>query len=82
MSFNSHKRKVLDESEPLEHRASHARSCALHVANTLALERDAVIELVAKETGVSLHSAESAAHLMAAFEALERIRVQAVQANA
>ncbi len=45
MSFNSHKRKVLDESEPLQHRASHARSCALHVANALGLERDAVIEL-------------------------------------
>lgn len=82
MSFNSHKRKVLDESEPLEHRASHARSCALHMANALGLERDAVIELVAKETGVSLHSPESAAHLIAAFEALERIRIREVQANA
>ena len=82
MSFNSHRRKVLNESEPLQHRASHARSCALHVANALNLERDDVIELVAKETGVNLHNLESAAHLIAAFEALERIRHQALQTNA
>lgn len=82
MSFNSHRRKLLDESEPLEHRASHARSCALHVANKLGLEREVVIELVASETGVSLHDPESAAHLMIAYEALERIRAQAAQANA
>ena len=47
MSFSSHWRKLLDESEPLEHRASHARSCAIHVANKLGLKRDEVIELVA-----------------------------------
>ena len=82
MSFNSHRRKLLDESEPLEHRASHARSCALHVANKLGLEREVVIELVASETGVSLHDPESAAHLMIAYEALERIRAQAAQPNA
>ena len=82
MSFNSHRRKLLDESEPLEHRASHARSCALHVANKLGLEREVVIELVASETGVSLHNPESADLLMVAFEALERIRAQAAQPNA
>jgi len=54
----------------------------LHVANALDLERDAVIELVARETGVNLHSPESPAHLIVAFEALERIRLQALQTNA
>lgn len=82
MSFNSHRLKVLNESEPLKHRTSHARSCALHVANVLNLERGAVIELAAKETGMNLHNPESAAHLIAAFEALERIRHQALQTNA
>ena len=82
MSFNSHRRKLLDETEPLEHRASHARSCALHVANKLGLEREVVIELIASQTGVSLHNPESATHLIAAFEALERIRAQAEQSNA
>jgi hypothetical protein len=82
MSFNSHRRKLLDESEPLEHRASHARSCALHVANKLGLEREVVIELVASETDVSLHDPESVVHLMVAYEALERIRAQAAQSDA
>ena len=82
MSFNSHRRKLLDETEPLKHRASHARSCALHVANKLGLAREVVIELIASQTGISLHNPESAAHLIAAFEALERIRLQAVQSNA
>ncbi len=82
MSFNSHRRKLLDESEPLEHRASHARSCALHVAKKLGLEREAVIELVASQTGVNLLNLESPNHLIVALEALERIRLQVVQPNA
>lgn len=43
------------------------------MANALGLERDAVIELVAKETGVSLHSPETGGHFIAAFGALETI---------
>jgi hypothetical protein len=74
MSFSSHRRKFLDETEPLEHRASHARSCALHVANKLGLKREAVIELVAQQTGVSLHQPGSEASLLMAFEALEVLR--------
>jgi len=81
MSFNSHRRKLLDETESLEHRASHARSCALLVANKLGLEREVVIELVASQTGVSLHKPESATNLITALEALERIRAQAEQSN-
>lgn len=74
MSFNSHRRKLFDESEPLERRTSHARSCALHIANKLGVERETVIELVAQKSGVNLHKPESAAQLLAAFEALEDIR--------
>ena len=82
MSFNSHRRKVLDETDSLDHRASHARSCALHVANKLGLEREVVIELVASQTGVSLHSPGSATHLIAAFEALERLLFKSVRSDA
>jgi len=74
MSFNSHRRKLLNESEPLEHRASHARSCALHVANKLGVKREAVIELVSQRTGVSLHNPNNVTALLLAFEALENIR--------
>lgn len=74
MSFSSNRRKLLDETEPLEHRASHARSCALHVANKLGLKREAVIELVAQRTGVRLDQPGSAAALLKAFEELEALR--------
>ncbi len=81
MSFNSHKRKLLDEAEPIEHRVSHARSCALHVANKLGLKRDAVIELVAQQTGVNLDQPISVANLLKAFEFLDTLR-QRVEQNA
>jgi hypothetical protein len=74
MSFSSNRRKLLDETEPLEHRASHARSCALHVANKLGLTREAVIELVAQQTGVNLEQPGSVANLLKAFDALEALR--------
>ncbi|WJO19801.1 hypothetical protein LU688_16045 [Pseudomonas soli] len=75
MSFNSHKKKLLDETEPLSHRASHARSCALLVAQKLGLTRDDVIELVARQTGVDLHKPQSVAELLIALADLERVRL-------
>ena len=74
MSFSYHRRKLLDESEPLAHRASHARSCAIHVANKLGLKREDVIELVAQKSGVNLNRPETVAQLLLAFETLEFLR--------
>jgi hypothetical protein len=81
MSFNSHRRKLLDDAEPLEHRASHARSCALHVANKLGVPRETVIKLVAEKSGVNLHTPENVARLLTAFQALEIIRHQGNEAD-
>jgi hypothetical protein len=53
MSFASDRRKLHDESLPLHIRASHARSCALHVAQKLGLNREEVIKTVYLETGVA-----------------------------
>ncbi|MBL8508359.1 MAG: hypothetical protein JNM11_07810 [Chitinimonas sp.] len=74
MSFSSHRRKLLDETLPFSHRASHARSCALHVANKLGLAREAIIERVAQQSGVSLHRPENGAQLLAALAVLESMR--------
>lgn len=82
MSFSSHRKKLLDDTEPLEHRASHARSCALHVANKLGIKREMVIELIARQTGVNLYSPENTAQLLLAFAALENLRTKEVRANA
>lgn len=75
MSFNSHKRKLLDVSEPLSHRASHARSCALLVAKKLGLRREDVIKLVAGKTGVDLDEPRSPVELLIALEELESMRL-------
>lgn len=77
MSFSSHRRKVLDGEESLEHRASHARSCALHVANKLGISREAVIDRVLCLSGVSLHLPKDAERLLTAFSLLEKIRNEA-----
>lgn len=75
MSFNSHRRKLLDESEPLSHRASHARSCAVLVAQKLGLQRDDVIKQVAIKTGVDLDEPQSATELLIALVELESMRL-------
>lgn len=73
MSHNSHRNAVLDESSPLAHRASHARSCAIHVANRLGLRRDDVIRQVEASTGVDLAHPASVEDLLLAFDVLERL---------
>ncbi len=75
MSFNSHRRKLLDESEPLSRRASHARSCALLVAKKFGLKREDVIELLASKIGVNLHEPQSSAELLIALVELENMRL-------
>ena len=74
MSFSSNRKAVRDESLPLEHRASHARSCALHVANKLGVPRSVILGEVASRTGVDLDRAHSVSELLKAFTLLEELR--------
>jgi hypothetical protein len=74
MSYSVHRRKVADATVPLEHRASHARSCALHVANKLAVKRSAVLEHVKRQTGVDLDMPDSDEALAVAFASIEALR--------
>ncbi len=74
MSFSSHRKAVFDDSRPLSHRASHARSCALHVANKLGIRREAVLLEVAAQTGVDLNQPSDADQLLKAFALLEALR--------
>ena len=82
MSFSSHRRAVLDETLPLEHRASHARSCALHVANKLGVRREVVISAVAQCAGVDLNSPVQSPSLVSALAYLEALRHGEVKLNA
>nr|WP_297530054.1 hypothetical protein [uncultured Roseateles sp.] len=74
MSFSSNRKAVFDESLPLAHRASHARSCALHVANKLGVPRSAVFVEVARRTRVDLDHPASVAEVLRAFALLEELR--------
>ncbi|MGE8359615.1 hypothetical protein [Pseudomonas sp.] len=65
----------MDESEALSHRASHARSCALLVAQKLGIKREAVIERIARKTGVDLHEPQSTTELLIALTELESMRL-------
>lgn len=74
MSWNSHRRKLPDESQPLAQRASHLRSCALLLTQERGVTRAAIIARVLEDSGVSLDEPADAAALLRAFTALEALR--------
>ena len=74
MSFDSHRRKVLDESIPLSHRASHLRSCLNHVANKLNMSRENLLDKITVDIGVDLNTIESDTDLLLGLEILESLR--------
>lgn len=82
MSFNSHRRAALDESLPLQHRASHARSCALHVANKLGVKRQVVINAVATAIFINLDNPTEGAEITKALAYLEALRHGETKLNA
>ena len=74
MSFNSHRRKVLDESIPLSHRASHLRSCLNHVANKLNMSQENLLDKITVDIGVDLNTIESDTDVLLGLEILESLR--------
>ncbi|WP_148661651.1 hypothetical protein [Roseateles chitosanitabidus] len=74
MSYSVHRRMVADAAVPLERRASHARSCALHVAEKLAVKRSAVLAHVKQRTGIDLDMPCSDEALAIAFASIEALR--------
>lgn len=82
MSFSWHRRAVLDEALPPEYRASHARSCALHVANKLRVRREVVISAVVQGAGVDLNGPVQSSSLAKVLAYLEALRHGEVKLNA
>lgn len=74
MSYSAHRRDALDPEKPLAHRASHARSCTVHVSEKFRVHRDLVLDRVLQECGVDLRSVQNPEDLQNAMETLERIR--------
>ncbi len=73
MSHSSSRRRVLDTASPLAHRASHARSCANHVANRLGITRKELLTNIEKNSGSSLVSPLTEEELMKAFRYMENL---------
>lgn len=65
--------KVLNTAMPLAQRASHARSCANHVANRLGMTRSELLIKVEKESGSNLESPLTEEELMNAFNYMESL---------
>jgi hypothetical protein len=74
MSYSSSRRHALDESEPLPHRASHARSCAARISEKFGVHRDVVIERVRELTDVDLRAPGTVDEVTAAVAALDVLR--------
>ena len=66
---------MTDPAMPIEQRASHARSCALHVAEKLGVKRSVVIAHVAARTGVDLNNPDNGDALARAFACIDALRV-------
>ena len=75
MSYNTHKRFALDDTNPLPQRVSHARSCTMQVASQLRVPREEIIQRVAVLSGVDLHSVTSGEELARAFVCLDGLRL-------
>lgn len=73
MSHSSSRRRVLDTASPLAHRASHARSCANHVANRLGISRSDLLIKIGEDSGASLASPLTEEELMKAFHYMENL---------
>ena len=74
MSFNSHKRKILDANLPLSHRGSHLLSCLNHVANQMEISRSELILKIRNEIGIDLNQITDEITLLLGLEILESLR--------
>src|SRR5262245_29282922 len=75
MSFSAHRRDALDRDLPLSNRASHARSCAVHVAEKWRIKRSVVLIAVHQRCGVDLTAVGADVEIETAIRVLEDLKV-------
>ena len=75
MSYNSHRRKAVDINQPLAHRASHARTCAVCVCEKFGVSRATVFDEVRKTTDVDLNAGASSTDIINAIYALDLLKL-------
>jgi hypothetical protein len=76
MSFSAHRRDALNSDLPLHNRASHARSCAVHVAQKWRVKRSVVLYAVYQKCGVDLSVVGADIEIEKAIRALEDLKLQ------
>lgn len=76
MSYSAHRRDALNAHQTLAFRASHARSCAVHVAQKFGVLRSKVLAQVLRESGVDLENVESGEAIERALACLDRLRLE------
>jgi hypothetical protein len=69
------RKNALDESQPLLHRASRARSCAMLISEKFRVHRDVVIDRVRELSGIDMHNITSSAAITAVIEVMDDLRV-------
>jgi len=82
MSYNTHKRFALDATKPLPHRASHARSCTVHVASQLHVPRSEIIQRVKSLSGIDLMTVSTDEDLHRALVCLDGLRLPPMKHDA
>lgn len=76
MLFSAHRRDALNQSLAMNYRASHARSCALHVAQKYKVKRSVVIALVRQKCGVDLMAVTNDEDIAPAMDALAYLKLR------
>ena len=74
MSYSSNRRDALDATMPFAHRASHARSCAMLLAQKFRVPRDLVLDLVGELSGIDMHAMQTDEDIATAISLLESLR--------
>lgn len=74
MSFSAHKRDALDATEPVLHRMSHLRSCAMLMGQKYRVPRSEIIDRVRELSGVDIMQPATDEEIHRAVEALVNIK--------
>lgn len=74
MSFSAHKRDALDATEPVLHRMSHLRSCAMLMGQKYRVPRSEIIDRVRELSGVDIMQPATDEEIHRAVEAMVNIK--------
>jgi hypothetical protein len=81
MSFSTNRRNALDPDRPMAHRLSHARSCAMLMAQKYKVPRSAILDFVRKTSGINLAGPVTESELIEAVRILALIKQDGLAAT-